>query len=218
MPQETRQHPDKPNYFQIFEQVGIPTEYEKTKPDLITLKDYYSCPVFILGGGPSLPDDLAKVDIKKGIAISVNHHAFKLVTPDYMVFQDAPEHQDNSEFNKLITGSCPCPKISPRIKHTDYYCVNEYPFDERISDSGRFAVWVASYISTGPIYLLGIGLRDPREPMHFYIKPDKVGAEWGGPPMNRKIEQWLNIISKVQNQIIAVSGPLSEYFPLNPKV
>lgn len=46
-------------------------------------------PAAVLGGGPSLPADMARLP-KGCILIAVNHHAFRLCRPDFMVYNDHP--------------------------------------------------------------------------------------------------------------------------------
>jgi len=51
---------------------------------------YAGRPAAVLGGGPSLPDDMKKLP-KGCLLIAVNYHAFYLCKPDFMVYNDFPE-------------------------------------------------------------------------------------------------------------------------------
>jgi len=47
-------------------------------------------PAAVLGGGPSLPKDLARLP-KECVLIAVNYHAFHYCKPMFMVYNDTPE-------------------------------------------------------------------------------------------------------------------------------
>lgn len=209
MPQEVRPHPTKEGYFQIEQQVNVWAEHKKIVPDISDIKKLDN-PVAVLGAGPSLPNDLKKIP-KDCILVSANQHALRLVKADYMCFLDPIDQQKGSEFYEAVVNPI-CARISlTDLIHTDYYCVNEYPKElENPSDTGRFALWVSTYLTNSDIYLCGIGLRSQNEPNHFYDHSNY--ATWGGPDIPTKIRQWMRFINYVgKERVKVVSGPLKDH-------
>lgn len=213
MPVDTYQHPTKPGYFNRYYQVNIPTEYKKTKPDILELFQKYKRPVVVCGGGPSLPDDLFdwKIQQEPCLYISCNHHAFQIIDPDYMVFLDKVYGNKNKNFIKVYE-SATCPRISVNeLDHTDYYTVLRKPWHP--GDTGCFGLWVACYITSGPVYLCGMDLRDG-DKMHFYDS----GALYKTPEYKKmlpaRVLKWA-VAHKAchkPERIRAISGPLKEIF------
>ena len=53
---------------------------------------YQGRPALVMGGGPSLPEDLRKAPLSDHpIIIAVNYHALKLIEADFMVYNDEPK-------------------------------------------------------------------------------------------------------------------------------
>lgn len=207
MPREVKQHPSKPDYFMIEQQVNVWGEFKKTKPNLSDLK-VISEPIAVLGAGPSLPKDLKKLP-KSCKFISANQHALRLVNPWIMCFLDPIEQQKGSEFYEAVVNPKGYLRCSINdLENTDFYVVNEYPEElSNPSDTGRFALWLASRLTTSDIYLCGIGLREQGKPNHFY--DDEPLTTWGGPDMNKKIEGWMRFINWVGKERVKImSGPL----------
>lgn len=209
MPVVVKQHPTKEDTFLMEQAVNIWAEFPKTKP---SISDYPKSdkPVAVLGAGPSLPEDL-KLIPKDCILVSANHHSIRLVKPDIMCFLDPIDQQKGSEYYNTVLNP-PCTRISlDEIQHTDYYTVIEFPKELRPpGDSGRFSLWVASMITTGKIYLCGIGLRLQDQPNHFYDHTNYT--TWGGPDLKTKIDQWMKFIDYVgKERIEVVSGPLKDH-------
>ena len=196
-------------FFEIEKAVLQYEDYKKDKPDLIEVKGYTDRPIAVLGGGPSLPSDLLELP-KDCLYISCNHHAFRLIDPDYMVFLDSPHLKSHSkEFRDLVKNP-KCKRISLKeIEHTDYYCINEFP-DIRVNDTGMFATWIAAYLTTGNVYLCGIGMRAKDDRTHFY--DTGTGTFWGGSTFTTKLHLWKQIINLCEspNRIRAISGPLKD--------
>jgi hypothetical protein len=212
MPIQTKQDPNDKNKFLLEKQVNFWSEYKKTKPDLTEIYQYTNRPVAVLGGGPSLPDDLKKLP-SNTIFMACNHHAFRLIKPDYMIFLDPPDQLQNPEFVALCNDPQGAKRISyANLDHTDYYTINEAKFHTK-SDTGVFAIWVASFITSGKIYLCGFNLRNPAEPMHFYAKKH-LTVEWGGVEMDKKIERFKAVRNGIERpeRVEAVSGILQTVF------
>lgn len=154
--------------------------------------------IAVLGGGPMLENDLKKLPHQDCLLMAVNHHAFKYVNPDLMVFMDDPnDKEDLKGFD--------CEKVSfYTSEHSDWFALNHAPYE--FPTSGHFAAWLASYITTMDIYLCGFGLYDINESINT---DQKEGTFWGGPSDGRKEKQWIRTIENCPNQNIqAVSGPL----------
>ena len=67
------------------------TSVEKMKINMSTLKNKYRYrTAAVLGGGPSLPSDIAKLPAGC-LLIAVNYHAFYYCEPEFMVYNDTPE-------------------------------------------------------------------------------------------------------------------------------
>lgn len=212
MPINVKQSEDK-DKFLIEKKVNFWYEFDKTVPDLIEIYQSIDKPIAVLGGGPSLPSDLAMIP-ENCILVSCNHHAFRLVEPDYMVFLDPPNHCaiTDKDFKELTKNPKGAKRISyANLELTDYYCINEAKFHTS-SDTGVFGAWVASYIGKGDIYLCGFGLRAIEEPMHFYDDGKKVA--WGGLTMDKKIKRWEGLRDDIERpeRVKAVSGILQTVF------
>lgn len=211
MPQVIKQHPTKPDHFQIERSVLQYEDVPKEKPELSELYQSTHHAIAVLGGGPSLPEDMYKLPDNR-LSISCNHHAFRIAHPDYMVFLDDPDHistKNSTVFQELVR-DCPAKRISPVLKYTDYYTVNEFPkVLNPLGDTGMFGAWVACYITSGPVYLCGMGVnRNGQE--HFY--KDKPPSDWGGYHYDNKIKKWEQVFKHCEKpeRIKAISGPLKD--------
>lgn len=211
MPQVIKQHPEKPDHWQIERAVLQYEDVPKEKPELSDLYQHTYHAVAVLGGGPSLPDDMSKLP-DNCLHISCNHHAFRVCHPDYMVFLDSPDHISTKNSPKFqdLTRDCPCVRISPNLDYTDYYTINQFPkILNPLGDTGMFGAWVACYITSGPVYLCGMDVkRDGQE--HFY--EDKTPTSWGGTHYTNKLKKWAQVFKHCEKpeRITAISGPLKE--------
>lgn len=211
MPTSIKQDPSREDYFLIEKTVNNWTEYKKTKPDLSVLYQSTDKPIAVLGAGASLPDDLKKLP-KDCIKISCNHHAMKIVECDYMAFLDPVDSNHSQDFKDVVRAG-KVPRISVwNLQYTDYYCVNEDPWHQA-SDTGRFATWLACYITIGDVLLCGMNLRLQGEKNHFYDSDDDVST-WGGSPLPTKLKQWGEVFERCYKpeRVKAVSGLLVDLF------
>lgn len=210
MPKVIKQHPDKEDHFLIERAVLQYDEFKKEKPDL---KQFYQCmgvPIAVLGGGPSLIEDMKKLP-ESVIKVSCNHHAFRVCRPNYMVFLDPIENNHSDEYRNLVKNPKAIRVSYKLIEHTDIYTINEFPkVLDPIGDSGMFATWFACYITSGDVYLCGIGLRKDGEPEHFYDNGQK--HFWGGAHFENKKSKWEQVLKYCDKpeRIKPVSGPLKE--------
>lgn len=173
----------------------------------LQLKDFprLDIDLAVLGGGPSLPEDLEWLPegIKK---ISVNHHAHKIADCQMTVFLDDPENQPDLQNLKGL-------KICYyNNKWTDYYSFYDVE-RELFQDSGQFAVWVASHLTTGKIYLAGFDLYDINKSPYFH---ENNKSYWGGPPMPVKLEKWIKVFQRCKNQNLIISPRSPLYSVLSP--
>jgi len=141
--------------------------------------------IAVLGGGPSLEEDLKKIP-DDCLLISCNHHAFQFVRADIMVYMDKPI--------KEMLGIIDNPKIR-KIVHTQFF--------PKFRNTGHFGAWVASGMTDGKIYLCGMDLYQTDV---FYENESMV---WGG--SENKEGEWLDVFKTCGNKsFIAVSGPLTK--------
>ena len=212
MPQHIRQDPNDPSKFNIEKKTNFWYDFDKNVPDLIEIYKKYDVPVAVLGSGPSLPEDLKKIP-DNCILISCNHHAFELLEPDYMVFLDPLSNNHSQRYRDRVANPGKAKRISyGNLNETDYYCINEATIYHKLSDTGIFGAWIGCYITTGKVYLCGMGLRVQNEQMHFYDNPDfKNNVAWGGPSLQNKLDKWAKL-EPFKDQLVAVSGPLKELF------
>ena len=131
-----------------------------------------------------------------------------------MAFIDDPDMIKSIAF-RSITISCSCPKISVNLKWTDYYCLNEFPINILhplgVSDTGMFGTWLASYITSGPVYLCGMDITRNNGQEHFYQSDSNSG--WKDDiHLESKLIKWQHIINFCENveRIKAISGPLQK--------
>lgn len=178
-----------------------------SKKPISELKNKYKgLPVAVLGGGPSLPNDIKKLPANC-ITVMVNYHAVRLLNPDYMVFMDSPTNIElfiNTYYN--FTG----PRISQLENWSDY--ILDVPFwDGGFSSS--LATWLACYMGGDPVLLCG---------MDCYQGEEKYFYDTGGPlthpcysyPLENNLKAWRPALDSCTNPdvIKAVSGPLAEIF------
>jgi hypothetical protein len=166
-------------------------------------------PAGILGGGPSLPSDLARLP-KEAILIAVNDHALKWCEPEFMVFLDMPNDvPDLLDAIRTYQGL----KISPKPEWTDVDITGSGWWDGGFSSPT--AVWLAFHMGCCPILLCGMDLyqgevkyanRDRRVPV-----PDHPVYSY---PLENHLRAWRTAMKKCPNTEIikAVSGPLVEMF------
>ena len=114
------------------------------------LRDKYAGrPAAVLGGGPSLPDDFARLP-KNCLLIAVNYHAEAIgITPEYMVYNDRPEDDPVLwEAAKNFGGI----RVSPDP-------TSDVDFDMEVwtgSYSSNTATWFALWLGCDPVILCGM--------------------------------------------------------------
>lgn len=171
-------------------------------------------PVAVLGGGPSLPEDLKKIPTES-ILIGVNHHFHRLINADYVVFMD----KLNRPGNLLKKG---LDQMSGVVRISHYSEQSDYNIDVDYWDGGfssTLATWLGCYITTGPVLLCGMDCYQGKE-KYFYDIGRPLTHRTYTSSLESNLKAWGKAFGNVDtNRIKAVSGPLIELFGKyeNPK-
>lgn len=164
-------------------------------------------PAAILGGGPSLPDDLQKLPADC-VLISVNDHAFHHCQPDVIVYQDElsrPYAAAVREVLRDFTGTIVCP-----FEDESHVFIPRGWWDANMSSA--LATWYACYAEYDPVLLCGMDCYQG-EVMYCHPRP-----EFDHPifrvPLEHHLERWREALTKCPHpeRIKAVSGPLVQVF------
>ena len=169
------------------------------------LKDRYpGRPAAVLGGGPSLPGDMARLP-KGCVLIAVNYHALLLCKPDYMVFNDEPESDPILE---RAVKHFPAVRVSPG-KHSDVR------FDVAVWTgfySSNTAAWLACWLGCDPVILCGM---DCYQGERVYFHEYSHDAPCFHYPLDHHVRPWVedgrNLLPHVE-RVRAMSGPLVNVF------
>lgn len=161
-------------------------------------------PAAILGGGPSLPEDLKKLPTHC-MMISVNDHAFYHCQPHVMVYQDhlrvAPAVANALEdFDVTVV----CPWKNSHVELPKGW------WDGNMSSA--LATWYALYIGCDPVILCGMDCYQGEEK---YCHP-RPGFDHPifRVPVKKHQEKWREAFTKCPHpeRIKAMSGPLVDVF------
>jgi hypothetical protein len=161
-------------------------------------------PAAILGGGPSLPDDLKKLPWDC-VLIGVNHHALKLCKPDYLVFMDDPnKFPDLQAGIDSFTGQIVCP-----FERSDVKLPKGQYWDGGFSSA--LATWFALWQGYEPVILCGMDCYQGEE--KYFYKRDFYHPVFDA-PLADHVRAWRVALKKCPNpeRIKAMSGPLVEVF------
>lgn len=172
---------------------------EQKKPSIKELKNRHAGrPGAVLGAGPSLPGDLARVP-DGAVMIGVNGHAERLVRLNYMCFADSPKHHPE------------------RMAWVNRFAGRRLTFIEGYSDwrvdvphwyfglTFPFAVWAALWMGCDPVLLCGFDCHSPGG--HFFERA-------AGPDMenyHKHMHIWRRTAEAAGDdlgRIRAVSGPV----------
>ena len=112
-------------------------------------KDLYKgVPAAVLGGGPSLPEDLKRVP-KNAVLIAVNYHALRLVDAPFMVYNDEPKTDP-----ELLSGVMKFKGVRVSPDPT-----SDVEFDVPVWTgfySSNTAAWLALWMGCDPVILCGM--------------------------------------------------------------
>jgi len=152
-------------------------------------------PAAVLGGGPSLPDQLRLVPAD-AVLIGVNHHASRLVDCDYIVFNDPHTFDDVRDL--------PGEKISPHPHVSNVRPTGIWP----AGFSAGTGAWLAGHLGCRPIILCGMDLyQGDRKYFHGEGPPEPVD-------LGDRLAMWRRCFDQVPgcDGIRAAGGPLVEVF------
>lgn len=156
----------------------------------------------ILGGGPSCPDDYARVrgrDPK--VVISANLHGFKLDKCDYVVSVDEERRE---EWKREYSDT---PLISYLQDAT--YRIVEYP---TLTMSGVHAAWAAWNLGAAPILLCGMGCYSETG---TYFHDGQAFSTGNRIELDTHLKFWIQLRSTLPANapIRVMSGPVEKVFP-----
>lgn len=176
---------------------------------LIDYKDrYIGRTAAILGGGPSLPGDFARLP-RNTLLFAVNYHAFRLdgCEPDFMVYND---HPDSDPLLDKAVRSVKATRVSPHytsdVLLTDEVWTGFY--------SSNTAAWFALWCGCNPVILCGMDCyQGDRVYFHEY-NHDSPAFHY---PLEDQLRPWkedgrhrLPHVERVR----VMSGPLGRVFPI----
>ena len=171
----------------------------------------------VVAAGPNAKDDL-DLFFKKHAhqfgtvvkpIIGVNHHAdFHLIETDFNCFLDWPTDQTPEEFD--IMASTPGKRVSIHEQWTDWEMKYKLNWVDR-GETAMMAVWFASFITIGNVYLCGFDCWQNTEKSHFYKDRPEERKRLNGKPKRQK-ERWRELLLLCDNpkRIIPMSGILTE--------
>lgn len=160
-------------------------------------------PAAVLGGGPSLPKDLARLP-KDCVLISVNDHAFHHCAPDVLVFQDkliwAPAVQ---EVLKTFNGVVVSPQPESHVELPKGWWDG--------NQSSCLATWYACWMDYDPVILCGMDCYQG-DIKYFHDYEDKPHFHY---PLDHHIRPWVEEAHDMlpyPERVRAMSGPLIGVF------
>lgn len=188
-------------------------------PSLKMMEDVHAgVPAIVLGGGPSLVDDLKigfNQDPKPIVYFSVNWRPMDLVQCRYVVWMDK-FYRDGGMRRPIIemVNRKGVAKLSQHIEHTDYDFDDVVPKKD-LAHSGAVAVFIAAYMGCSPIYLGGMDGYSSDRAYHDGAQGEFLPSHRGG--LTGHLHTWLGVKETARGggrQVRALSGPLGEVFGL----
>lgn len=179
-----------------------------TKIKLSELKDKHAGQTAaVLGGGPSLPSDIARLP-KDCLLIAVNYHAFTYCTPTYMVYNDAPE---TNPLQVQAVREHKSIHVSPAPEPT-----SDVIFDVPDVWTGFFssntAAWLALWMGCDPVILCGM---DCYQGPVKHCPPSTYHSPMFDFPLDFYTRPWVedcrNSVPRPES-LVAMSGPLVNVF------
>jgi hypothetical protein len=162
-------------------------------------------PAAVLGGGPSLPDDLARLP-DGCVLIAVNYHAFHLLGEvDFMVYND---HLGRDELLDEAVRAHKATLISPDP-------TSDVVFDVPVWTgfySSNTAAWFALWMGCDPVILCGM---DCYQGERTYFHDYSHDAPCFHYPLDAHVRPWMeegrNLLPHVE-RLKVMSGPLVNVF------
>lgn len=174
---------------------------------LSSLRDHFvGRPAAVLGGGPSLPEDMKRLPAGC-VLIAVNYHALFLCQADYMVYNDGPDSD---------------PLLEETVKKHQVTLVSPEPTSDIQFDisiwtgfySSNTAAWFALWMGCEPVILCGM---DCYQGEKKYFHPTDRDVPSFHYPLYDHVRPWIedgrNLLPHVE-RLRVMSGPLARVFPL----
>ena len=164
-------------------------------------------PAAILGGGPSLVNDLKRVP-PESVLIAVNYHAFYYCDPDFMVYNDEPE---TNPLQVMAVREHRAVHVSPEP-------TSDILFDVPNVWTGFFssntATWFALWCGCDPVILCGM---DCYQGPVKHVAPSTYDSPMFHMPLDFYTRPWMeecrNSVPHPE-RVRVMSGPLSQVFPV----
>lgn len=168
-------------------------------------RDYHTGrPAAVLGGGPSLPEDLKRLP-SGCVLIAVNFHAFYYCRPDYMVYNDHPE--STPELAKAVQ-DCHATLVSPDP-------TSDIAFDIPVWTgfySSNTAAWFALWCGCDPVILCGCDCYQSDVKYCHPYNHDQPNFHYG---VDHHLRPWIEegrVMLPHVERLKAMSGPLVNVF------
>lgn len=172
---------------------------------LSEMKDLFKgVPAAVLGGGPSLPEDMQKLP-KDCLMIAVNYHALYYCKPDFMVYNDVPS--TNPLMEKAVA--------EHRVTLVSPEPTSDVEFDVDVWTgffSSNTAAWFALWLGCDPVILCGM---DCYQGPVKHCPPSDYHSEMFDMPLDFYTRPWteegLHRLPGVE-KVKVMSGPLMDVF------
>lgn len=166
---------------------------------------HWGRPAAVLGGGPSLPGDMARLP-DGCLLIAVNEHASQICMPDYLVFNDDPVQ--HAELIKVLN-TTQAMRVS---EHQDYSDVEMDVHPWSFCYSSTMAAWLACWMGCNPVILCGM---DCYQGDQVYFHPHEGSVPACDFDLDFHLRPWKeeapNKLPHVE-RVKAMSGPLVGVF------
>ena len=169
---------------------------------------YKGRPAAVLGGGPSLPEDLKRLP-DDCLLIAVNDHALHFCEPDYLVFMDIPDPDKLPELYYALH-TYEGIKVSPQMDLTDVNVRTVKYWDGGFTST--FATWFGLYLGCDPLLLCGMDCYQG-EVKYCHPRPNFHHPVFDF-PLENHLRAWRLCFKHLEraSSIRAVSGPLVQVF------
>ena len=158
----------------------------------------------VLGGGPSLPADLARLP-RRCLLIAVNYHALRLCRPVFMVYNDQPETDPDLA---LAVDKKAIVKVSPDPS-------SDILFDVPVWTgfySSNTAAWFALWMGCDPVILCGM---DCYQGQQKYFHSYSLEVPSHHYPLTDHLRPWIedgHHLLPHPHRLKVMSGPLVSVF------